>query len=92
MFPISAFVACGMEHCVANMFFIPLGILIRDWSPSGFWSAVKQAPGDYADLNWNNFLIANLLPVTLGNIVGGALMVGVVYWFVYLRGRSKWAQ
>jgi len=68
VFPISAFVAAGFEHCVANMYFIPLGILLSDGGPA--------AP------DWWGFA-ANLLPVTLGNIVGGSVMVAAVYYLIY---------
>merc|ERR1711998_471394 len=64
-FPISAFVALGLEHSVANMFIIPLGIL------SG------------AAVSWKAFVLKNLLPVTLGNIIGGAVMVAAVYSWAY---------
>ncbi|MBI3832366.1 MAG: formate/nitrite transporter family protein [Planctomycetes bacterium] len=75
VFPISAFVACGFEHSVANMYFVPLALFIRP---------ELNLPGESA-LSWPAFLINNLLPVTIGNIIGGAGMVGAVYWFVYLR-------
>src|SRR5579859_203023 len=77
--PISAFVASGFEHSVANMFFIPMGLLVKS---NHAFVAAHQMP---ANLTWARFLWANLLPVTIGNILGGALMVGAVYWFVYLR-------
>ena len=80
--PIAAFVAAGFEHCVANMFFIPMGLLIE--SDEAFVSSQPSAP-DLATLTWENFFFANLVPVTIGNIVGGAVMVGAIYWFVYLR-------
>lgn len=79
--PIAAFVAAGFEHSVANMFFIPMGLLVK--SDEEFVSAQSSAP-DLTNLTWEGFL-ANLVPVTIGNIVGGALMVGAIYWFVYLR-------
>ena len=66
-FPIMAFVAIGFEHSIANMFFIPAGIMYG------------------ASVTWAEFFIVNLIPVTLGNIVGGALFVGGVYWYVYNR-------
>jgi len=75
VFPISAFVAAGFEHSVANMYFIPLGILLRAQVPA-------PAGMDVSALNWSGF-VHNLVPVTLGNIVGGAVMVGLVYWIVY---------
>jgi formate transporter FocA len=83
--PISAFVAAGFEHSIANMYFIPMGLLIKFQAPASFWETIGKAPADYAQLTWDNFLLGNLLPVTIGNIIGGALMVAAVYWFVYLR-------
>lgn len=77
-FPISAFVAAGFEHSVANMYFIPLGILLSDSVPSGPATSI-------AHLNWQGFA-QNMLPVTLGNIVGGGLMVALVYYIIYRRG------
>ncbi len=83
--PIAAFVAAGFEHSIANMYFIPIGLFIKAGAAQNFWEMIQKTPADYADLTWQNFFINNLLPVTLGNIIGGALLVGVVYWFVYLR-------
>ena len=83
--PIAAFVASGFEHSVANMYFIPMGLLVK--ANSTFMAAHPGPPG-VDNLTWGRFLYANLLPVTIGNIIGGALMVGAVYWFVYLRGRE----
>jgi formate transporter len=80
--PIAAFVAAGFEHSVANMFFIPMGLLVK--SDEAFVSGQSAAPS-LTDLTWERFVTANLVPVTIGNIVGGALMVGAIYWFVYLR-------
>jgi formate transporter len=87
IFPITAFVAAGFEHSIANMYFVPLGILIRMRAPESFWLAVEAVPADYAALTWTGFLWHNLLPVTIGNIIGGVALVGVTYWFVYLRSR-----
>lgn len=83
--PIAAFVTAGFEHCIANMYFIPMGLLIRNGAPESFWSVIGKTSADYGSLTWSNFLVKNLLPVTIGNIIGGALLVGAVYWFVYLR-------
>jgi formate transporter len=80
--PIAAFVAAGFEHCVANMFFIPMGLLVK--SDEAFVSSQSSLP-DLSDLTWERFVTANLVPVTIGNIFGGAVMVGAIYWFVYLR-------
>lgn len=63
--PVTIFVSCGLEHSVANMFFIPLGILMG------------------AEVTWKQFLVNNLIPVTLGNIFGGAIMVAGMYTLVY---------
>ena len=84
--PIAAFVAAGFEHSVANMYFIPEAIAIRSSAPAAFWSAIDRVPADFPNLTMQGFLVANLLPVTIGNVIGGAGMVGIVYWFVYLRG------
>jgi formate/nitrite transporter len=82
--PIAAFVAAGFEHSVANMYFIPVGLFIKSDS-----SWVESTPGlpNTARLTWGAFVTDNLVPVTIGNILGGAVMVGLVYWFVYLRAR-----
>lgn len=85
--PIAAFVAAGFEHSVANMYFIPYGLLVQ--SDDSYWSQQDVALPTAPDLTWSGFVTANLVPVTLGNIVGGALMVGAVYWFVYLRPRGQ---
>jgi formate/nitrite transporter len=86
--PIAAFAAAGFEHCIANVYFIPMGLFIKAGAPGSFWQAIGKQPGDFPQLTWSNFLIGNLIPVTIGNIIGGSLMVGAVYWFVYLRGRK----
>jgi formate transporter len=86
--PIALFVASGFEHSVANMFMIPLGVLIRSTAGTDFWDASGLAPEAFTDLTWQAFLMDNLLPVTLGNIVGGGVMIGVLYWTVFhLRER-----
>lgn len=85
IFPIAAFVAAGFEHSVANMYFIPIGLFIKAGAGMEFWEAIGKTPADYVQLTWSNFFLANLLPVTIGNIIGGAIMVGLVYWFIYLR-------
>jgi formate transporter len=87
--PVAAFVAAGFEHSIANMYFIPVALLIKAGAPASFWSAIGKTAADYPDLTWGRFLVNNLLPVTIGNVIGGALMVGVVYWFVYLRGDPR---
>lgn len=85
--PIAAFVTAGFEHSVANMYFIPIGLLIKALAPASFWASIGKTAADYPTLTWDRFFLGNLLPVTIGNIVGGTVMVGLVYWFVYLRPR-----
>ncbi len=88
IFPIAAFVTIGFEHCVANMYFIPTGIFIKNYAEPGFWIKTGNIAGNlgsaYESLTWSNFFVANLLPVSLGNIIGG-LMVGLMYWIIYNR-------
>lgn len=86
VFPIAAFVAAGFEHCVANMYFIPLGFFIKFGAPDHFWTDIHSSPESTA-LPLDHAIV-NLLSVTAGNIVGGGLLVGAVYWFVYLRRRE----
>lgn len=83
IFPITAFVASGFEHCVANMYFIPMGISLK--GQPAVLAAAGVTVDQLANLTWAGFLVKNLIPVTLGNIIGGSLLVGLVYWSVYLR-------
>ena len=85
LFPISAFVAAGFEHSVANMYFLPLGLLVKAGAGDLFWHGTGASAGDYPDLTWPAAALGNLVPVTLGNVFGGAVMVGLVYWLVYRR-------
>ncbi len=85
--PVSAFVAAGFEHSVANMFFLPFALLVRDDGTS--WSSAPIASGSIEHLTVRNLLVGNLLPVTIGNIIGGSVLVGLVYWFVYLRAAPE---
>ena len=91
VFPITAFVACGFEHSIANMFFIPAGIFLK--SQASVLANVALALGTdtvgavsaLANLNWSSFIFKNIIPVTLGNIIGGAIFVGTLYWSVFLK-------
>jgi formate/nitrite transporter len=82
--PIAAFVAAGFEHSIANMYFIPIAIFIKNMGTPAFFEAIKKTPADFPHLTWNNFFLVNLVPVTIGNIIGGVVMVGLMYWFIYL--------
>ncbi|OJX46913.1 MAG: formate transporter FocA [Chloroflexi bacterium 44-23] len=86
IFPISAFVAAGFEHSVANMYLVPFGLLVQQFDPSFVVSLGDKV--NLAGLTWGAFFLKNLLPVTIGNIIGGAGLVGIIYWVIYLR-RSK---
>lgn len=89
LFPITMFVAAGFEHSVANMYFIPAALFVKFSAPQAFFDVIEKTPADFPHLTWGNFLLGNLLPVTIGNIIGGAVMVGLVYWFVYLREKTS---
>ena len=88
IFPISAFVAAGFEHSVANMYFIPMGLVIKQFAAPDFWKAIAKTPADFSALTWQAFFVNNLLPVTIGNIIGGAILVAAVYWLIFLRPRK----
>jgi len=92
MLPVAMFVSSGFEHCVANMFMIPLGIAIHTLAPSSFWLDVGVNASQYSDLTIFNFITANLIPVTLGNIFGGSILVGLSHWSIYVRPGLKTAQ
>jgi formate/nitrite transporter len=81
LFPITAFVAMGFEHSIANMYFIPAGLVLRH-NPQ-IVSLLNGA--DLSNLTISGFLLKNLLPVAAGNMIGGAVFVGSVYWLLYLR-------
>lgn len=83
--PVAMFVACGFEHCVANMYEIPMGIFLQSSATPEFWAAQGIDAAKYADLSWGNFLLNNLLPVTIGNIIGGGLLIGMGNWLLFLR-------
>ncbi|AAF94845.1 TPA: formate transporter FocA [Vibrio cholerae] len=83
--PVAMFVSSGFEHCIANMFQVPMAIGIKYFAPESFWAMTGANIAQYADLNFVNFIVNNLIPVTLGNIVGGGVFVGMWYWLIYLK-------
>jgi len=85
LFPITAFVASGFEHSIANMYFIPMGLLLKE-EPQVVMTAGKAA-SDLVNLNPLGF-VKNLIPVTTGNVFGGGFMVAAIYWFIYRRPRE----
>lgn len=92
MLPVAMFVSSGFEHCVANMFMVPLGIVIHSTAPDTFWLETGVLASQYADLSVLHFITSNLIPVTLGNIFGGAILVGLFHWAIYVRPTIKIAQ
>jgi formate/nitrite transporter len=88
VFPITAFVAAGFEHSIANMYFIPYALFIKYFDPA-YISAVGDKVANLDKLTWQAFLVNNLIPVTIGNIIGGAVLVAAVYWTIFLRPASE---
>ena len=84
IFPITAFVAAGFEHSVANMYFVPYALFIKKFDGK-FIEAVGDKVTHLDHLTWQIFLLNNLIPVTIGNIIGGAVLVAAVYWAIFLR-------
>lgn len=89
-FPIWLFITSGFEHSVANMYYIPAGIMAKS---NPVWAAEAEKLGVTAEklahLNWGSFITGNLIPVTLGNIIGGALFVGAAYWLTHMYREKK---
>ena len=83
--PVTAFVAAGFEHSIANMYFIPEALFIKAWGDDRFWAAAHTNSSRYPTVDIRGLLLGNLLPVTIGNLIGGSALVGLVYWFIYLR-------
>jgi formate/nitrite transporter FocA (FNT family) len=87
LLPVAAFVAAGFEHVVANMYVLPLGMMIQSWGPEGM-VPLPMTDARAAVIGWGA-LAANLAVATLGNAIGGGALVGLVYWLVYLRRRRR---
>ncbi|HKI54203.1 MAG TPA: formate/nitrite transporter family protein [Anaerolineales bacterium] len=84
IFPITAFVAAGFEHSVANMYFIPYALFIKMFDPA-FTAAIGDKVANLDLLTWQSFVVNNLIPVTIGNIIGGAVLVAAIYWAIFLN-------
>ncbi len=84
IFPITAFVAAGFEHSIANMYFISYALFVKDFDPA-FVASVNSQVTHLDKLTWPAFFFNNLIPVTIGNIIGGAVLVAAVYWAIFLR-------
>jgi len=82
--PVAAFVAAGFEHSIANLYILPYALAVKTFAGADFWAAIGQSAANYAALTVGN-VIHNIIFATAGNLVGGTLLVGTMYWFVYLR-------
>lgn len=87
--PVAMFVSSGFEHSIANMFMVPLGLSIKALSDPAFFAAHGYVVADFAHLTFSNFILHNLIPVTLGNIVGGGVFVGIGYWLIAGESTDK---
>ena len=88
IFPITAFVAAGFEHSIANMYFVPYALFVKMFDPAFVEKVAVKVPG-LESLTWEAFFINNLIPVTIGNIIGGGVLVSFIYWVVFLRSRKE---
>ncbi|MEL4503586.1 formate transporter FocA [Luteococcus sp. H138] len=88
--PIAMFVACGFEHSVANMFLLPFAMMLKTWAPASFWAETATSADAFSHLSWTGIFTSNILPVTVGNIIGGGIMIGVFYTIVHKKiGAAK---
>ncbi|WP_294902011.1 formate transporter FocA [Tatumella sp. UBA2305] len=87
--PVTMFVSSGFEHSIANMFMIPMGIVIKYFATHDFWQLSGASAEQFSSLTPWQFITNNLIPVTLGNIIGGGLLVGLTYWIIYLRNGNS---
>ena len=89
LFPVGLFIACGFEHSIANMFMIPSGLFLSYVAPPEVLAKLHSPELVGEIFTWGNFVIKNLIPVTIGNIIGGGLMIGLFHWLIYLRPDAR---
>lgn len=89
VFPITAFVAAGFEHSVANMYFLPAALFVKQGASEGWLARVGVSAATSDAVTWGGFFWSSLVPVTLGNILGGGILVAAVYWVVYCRKTAR---
>ncbi len=91
LWPISCLIACGFEHCVVNMWLIPMALVLK--GNSSVVAAAEKVTGGKLDISnltfFKGFLIDNMIPVVLGNLFGGVVLIAGVYWYIYLRPSKK---
>ncbi len=88
LLPVAAFIAAGFEHSVANMYLLPMGYMVKAIAGPEFWQTIGYTAADFDVINISNIFFKNLIPVTIGNIIGGGVMVGLSNWFVHLREKG----
>ncbi len=91
LFPVGLFISCGFEHSVANMFMIPIGILCNGMMPPEMVTKLADPAHISSVLTWQGFIVKNLIPVTLGNIIGGGVLVGLSHWLLYAERHTPHA-
>ena len=88
LFPVGLFIAAGFEHSVANMFMVPAGIYSLMLATPEMLDVITNVEILRTTLTWQNFFIQNLIPVTLGNIIGGSFFIAIYQWLIYLKNES----
>ncbi|MFT7518945.1 MAG: formate transporter [Kiritimatiellia bacterium] len=86
--PLAVLGLVGFEHVVANLYYVPAGLLIKLAASSAFWEATGRVPADYPALTIDQFVVNNLLPVLMGNLLGGGALLAVLYWAIFARSRG----
>ena len=83
--PVAMFIAAGFEHSIANMYLLPVGLAIKSLAAPEFWSEIGKTAASFPNISLSNIIWQNLLPVTIGNIIGGAVLIGIFNWHIFLK-------
>ena len=89
LLPVGMFVASGFEHSIANMFMLPSALMIQNFAPAEFWTAIGHSASEFSNINVSNVILNNIIPVTIGNILGGGVVIGLMHWKIYLKDENK---
>ena len=89
LLPVGMFVASGFEHSIANMFMLPSAFMIQHFAPAEFWTAIGHSASEFSEISISNIVLHNLIPVTIGNILGGGVVIGLMHWKIYLKSENK---